>query len=130
MKFETDNDLQLSAVHMLLSQSIQEVSMTLHFGGDGPVPGQRFSKEVFGPSGQHVHVGVWSVWEESETDDLTYQFVMDTLVGLWEYMVRRKVALECEVRLYHGTLGMVALGWIQDGDIDRAVSKRPGKISR
>ncbi|KAL8677193.1 MAG: hypothetical protein Q9186_006369, partial [Xanthomendoza sp. 1 TL-2023] len=129
MDFDTESELQPSAAHMLLSQSMQEIGMTLHFGGDRPVPGQNYTREAFGPRGQHVHVGVWALFEESETDELTYQFVMDTLVGLWEFIVKRKVSWECEFRLYHGTLGLVALGWVQDGDVDERVLVRPGKVA-
>ncbi|KAL8801938.1 MAG: hypothetical protein Q9182_004119 [Xanthomendoza sp. 2 TL-2023] len=127
MDFDTDSRLQPSAAYMLLSQSMHDVGLTLHFGGNRPVPGQKYTREAFGPQGQHVHFGVWPLFDEPQTDELTYQFVMDTLVGLWEFIVKRKMALECEVRLYHGTLGFVALGWVQDGDIDASALKRPVK---
>ncbi|KAL8724541.1 MAG: hypothetical protein Q9166_007894 [cf. Caloplaca sp. 2 TL-2023] len=128
--FDTEDHLEPLAVHRLLSQSLQEIAMFLHFGGDRPVPGQNYSREVLGPYGHHYHIGVWSIDEEVKPDELTYKFVQDTLLGLWEYMVRRKVALESEAHLYHGSLGMVALAWVQDVEGPEKALERRVKVAR
>lgn len=100
--------------------------MKLHFGGDRPVPGQNYTHDVLGRQNHHLHIGIWSVDEERQPDELTYMFVEDSLKGLWEYMIRKKVSLNCEARLWHKTMGMVALGFVQD--VDAPELKSPASI--
>ncbi len=128
--FDTDDRLEFGAVHMLLSQSIQDVTMKLHFGGDRPVPGQNYWRDVVGPQGHHLHISIWSIDEERKPDELTYKFVEETLRGLWEYMVKRRVALQSEAHLYHDRLGMVALAFVQDVDSPEKVLDRPVTTAR
>ncbi|KAL8841003.1 MAG: hypothetical protein Q9176_003575 [Flavoplaca citrina] len=114
--FDTSKTLDYNTLYPLISQSIQAVTLKLQFGGDRPVPGQNYTHDVLGHQMHHLHIGIWSVDDERKPDELTYIFVQDTLKGLWEYMVRRKVSLNCEARLWHKTIGMVAIGWVQDID--------------
>ncbi|KAI4269164.1 MAG: hypothetical protein L6R38_007567 [Xanthoria sp. 2 TBL-2021] len=128
LDFDSQDRLDPGTVYMLLSQSLQDIAMKLHFEGDRPVPGQMYSREVIGPRDHHLHIGIWSIDEERKPDELTYKFVEDTLKGLWEYMVRRKVALQSEARLYHRSLGMVALAFVQDVDSpeEEVLARPPG----
>ncbi|KAL8650658.1 MAG: hypothetical protein Q9226_005046 [Calogaya cf. arnoldii] len=116
LDFDTADPLDSATVYLLLSKSIQDIALKLQFEGDRPVPGQMFSKDVIGPLNHHLHIGIWSIDEERKPEELTYRFVEDTLKGLWEYMVRRKIALQGEARLYHRSMGMVALAFVQDVD--------------
>ncbi|KAI4218633.1 MAG: hypothetical protein L6R36_008844 [Xanthoria steineri] len=133
LDFDPHEPLEPGAVYILLSQSLQEIGMKLHFEGDQPVPGQHYSREIIGPRNHHLHIGIWSIDEERKPDELTYRFVEDTLKGLWEYMVRRKVSLNSEARLYQKDMGMVALAFVQDVDSPeekRKVTARPHIVTR
>ncbi len=133
LDFDPHEPLEPGAVYMLLSQSLQDIAMKLHFEGDQPVPGQHYSRQVIGPQNHHLHIGIWSIDEERKPDELTYKFVEDTLKGLWEFMVRRKVSLNSEARLYQRDMGMVALAFVQDVDSPeekRKMLARPLTVSR
>ena len=127
LDFDANESLDPTTVQTLLSESLHEVASALHHGGDRPVPGQRFIKDVQDPGGDWIHLGVWSIDEDTHIQ-LTYKYVEDTLRGLWEFMVNRRISLTAETETFNIRAGLVAFAFVSDLDYPQLRGK-PANIS-
>ncbi|KAI4286329.1 MAG: hypothetical protein L6R35_004416 [Caloplaca aegaea] len=112
---DLDIGLRPGIVQRLLSRALLLVTSILDVAGDGIVPGQRFTQDYEDMYGYGLSVGIWS--DRIIHDRMTYSVLKDTLVGLWDRMVTRRLAYQTVIHVSREDVGIVAFGivrWVSE----------------